>query len=210
MVEVALIVAGGDPPPPWTISRLHAGIVIAADGGADAARVVGLEPDVVIGDLDSASADTVEWARSVGARVVEYPSDKDKTDLELALDEAEQLGVGHVVVVGTSGGRTDHFLANWSAVCAARPYSLEVRDPGGVTHVVTGFKALTGRPRDPISLLPWGGPATGVTTQGLRWELTEATMSPFASLGVSNEFVGAAASVRVESGVLLAVLPVDY
>ena len=41
-----------------------------------------------------------------------------------------------------------------------------------------------------MTLLPFNGPATGVTTRGLRWALTGATLATGSSLGLSNEVSG--------------------
>ncbi len=208
MSDVVLILAGGSEPPTWAIGDLDPELVIAADGGAAHARRLDLAPDLVVGDLDSASPELVDWVIEQGGRVVEHSSDKDKTDLELALDEAEGAGATRVVVVGAAGGRTDHALANWAALSAPRPFSVEVRDEGGITHIVTEVLELDGQVGDPISLIPWGGSAT-VTTHGLRWPLAHAELSPFSALGISNEFVAEAVAVTVSSGVVLVVQPVE-
>ena len=62
--------------------------------------------------------------------------------------------------------------------------------------------------RHPVRrLLAVGGPATGITTTGLRWALTDGTLAPGSSRGVSNEFTGDAAEITLTAGVLLAIAP---
>src|SRR5262249_59879246 len=68
--------------------------------------------DLVIGDFDSADPAALEAAVAGGAEVRRYPADKDQSDLELALHAARAGGAKRVIVVGGSGGRLDHFLAN--------------------------------------------------------------------------------------------------
>jgi thiamine pyrophosphokinase len=51
------------------------------------------------------------------------------------------------------------------------------------------------------------GPARGITTAGLRYPLAGEDLDPATTRGVSNELVGERATVRLRSGVLLAVLP---
>ena len=60
-----------------------------------------------------------------------------------------------------------------------------------------------------MSLFALGGPAIGVTTAGLRWPLANHTLEPGSSLGISNEFAAATASVRVSGGVLAVIRPGD-
>ena len=65
-------------------------VVIAADGGLDHARAAGLDPAVLVGDLDSISALGLAWA-SEHAEVVRHPVDKAATDTELAIAHAATL-----------------------------------------------------------------------------------------------------------------------
>jgi thiamine pyrophosphokinase len=58
-----------------------------------------------------------------------------------------------------------------------------------------------------VSLLAWGGTATGVGTQGLRWPLHDATLPAGSAWGTSNEFVGETAAVSLSAGVLTAIAP---
>ena len=73
--------------------------------------------------------------------------------------------------------------------------------------VVRRHARLTGAPGERLTLLAVGGPATGITTTGLRWALTDGTLAPGSSRGVSNEFTGDAAEITLTAGVLLAIAP---
>ena len=66
---------------------------------------------------------------------------------------------------------------------------------------------LAGTPGGLCSLLPLGGPAVGVLTDGLRFPLRRETLAPGTTRGVSNEFLGTSATVSLDDGVLLAVVP---
>ena len=206
MGDTAVVFAGGDPSPAAVLAGLPVGAyVIAADSGFDHARRLKVRVDLVVGDMDSISATGLVLA----AETETHPTDKGATDLAIALDAALARGFSRVVVVGGAGGRIDHFLAN-AALLAAPEYTLlRLRWlPGSaVINVVRDRVELAGSPGDLVSLLPYGGPAGGVTTSGLRWPLTGATLSPGTSLGVSNEFVEARATVEIATGVLLSVQP---
>ena len=102
-----VVVAAGDGP---QVDVPEGAIVIAADGGLDRARALGLEVAVAIGDFDSSAPEVVTAAEERGARIVRHPTAKDATDLELALDEALALGAKRVLVIASDGGRLDHLL----------------------------------------------------------------------------------------------------
>jgi thiamine pyrophosphokinase len=77
----------------------------------------------------------------------------------------------------------------------------------GWSYVIRGRREIHGDIGATISLIPMGGPAGGVTTRGLRWNLKGALLAHGTTHGVSNEFVAPIADIRVETGCVLAVVP---
>ncbi len=198
----AIVVTGGDPVDPG-VAIPPAGLVIAADAGLVHALDLGLRVDLVVGDLDSVDAATLE---GLHVDVERHPTTKDATDLELALAAARNRGAARVVVLGGGGGRLDHLLGNALLLGSAEweGMDLEWRVAGSRAVVVRDAAELAGRPGDLVSLLPLGGPAV-VTTSGLRWSLEGETLPPGTSRGISNELTAPVATVAVASGVVLAV-----
>lgn len=201
-----VVVASGDGP---AVTVPGAPTVVAADGGLDRAVALGLDVDVVIGDLDSASPAALAAAESTGTRVVRHPVAKDATDLELALDEAVSLGAQRVLVVASADGRLDHLLSALLLLASDRYADVEIDALVGDTlvHVVRGSRSLSGDPGDLVTLLPLGGAADGVSTEGLAYPLRGETLAPGSSRGVSNVFSTPEAIVTVERGVVLALRP---
>jgi len=204
--SAAVVVAGGPEPGPEVLGELPSpAFVVAADSGLDHARRLGLAVDLVVGDLDSVSEAAL--ADFTGP-VIRHPVEKDATDLELALDlVAARSAITRAVVVGGHGGRLDHLLATAGLLAAERYAALDIvwlAGPARVT-VIHAQTILHGARGETVSLLPAGGPAAGVTTTGLRWDLAGATLDPGRTRGVSNVFLGAVATVRVAEGAILAV-----
>ena len=203
-------VAGGDPVPPHVAADLPAdAVVIAADSGLGVATALGLDVDLVVGDLDSVDLGALERARAAGVEVREHPPDKDRTDLALAMDAGVEAGADRIVVVGGHGGRLDHLLAN--ALLLASPDYADVdvvaRMGEATLHVVRDEVTLSGAPGELVTLLPVHGPAHGVRTAGLLYPLDGETLTAGSSRGVSNELAVPEARVAVGDGVLLAVQP---
>lgn len=182
-------------------------LVIAADGGAEALRAADRTPDVIVGDLDSATAQTTEWARAGGATTVTHPTDKDFSDLELAIAEAHRHECTRVDILGALGGRIDHALVNIAVACSPRFASIEVwiRDPTvSMTPVHPGTtRRLAVDPGATVSLMAIGGPAQ-VSASGFRWELDNDVLQPTSSLGLSNVATVRDPSVEAISGIVLA------
>lgn len=208
---VVIVVAGGDPPAPHAADGLpHDAYVIAADSGLDHAEGLGLDVDMVVGDLDSVKPATLAAAIERGIPVERHPEAKDQTDLELALDVATGRRPDRVVVLGGGGGRSDHLFAG-ALLLAAERYAtvptIEARlGPARVT-VVRDQADLHGTPGDLVSLLPVHGIARGVTTEGLLYPLADEDLLAGSTRGVSNELLAETAQVRVRAGTLLAIQP---
>jgi thiamine pyrophosphokinase len=186
-------------------------LVVAADGGLALAGPLGLEVDVLVGDLDSVDPVQLAAAEAAGTRVERHPVAKDATDLALALFAARDAGADRITVVGGHGGRADHLLANWLLLASHELAGCEVRarsDAASIEVVRPGQPSwLAGEVGALVSLIPVHGAAHGVTTGGLRFPLDGGTLEPGSSRGVSNEFSAPRASVELTDGVLLAVRP---
>lgn len=197
-------------------------LVIAADSGLTAAKSIGISVDVVVGDMDSVSAKDLQNCIDGGGHAVRYEEDKDATDLKLALDLALDPAPApnrptdspwKLLIVGSRSGRLDHLLSWTQMVSAPRFGALantcEVTAWMGATVLlpVFGTRVITGRPGSLISLIASHGTATGVNTSGLKWNLAEAELESFSSVGVSNRFVGDVAEISVRSGVVSVVIP---
>jgi thiamine pyrophosphokinase len=219
MVTRALVLAGGSGPrrselddawPGWDASI---DLVIAADVGALLAEPLGLRLDLIVGDGDSLGEAALAGFEARGVAVERSPADKDSSDTELALIAAAGRAADEVTVLGAFGGRLDHALANvWilaHPALAGRTVSLldgrsRVRllsAAGAPASATPAGLDLVGRPGDLVTLLPFDGPATGVTTSGLRWPLVEASLPAGFSRGLSNEILPAEGKPpRVELG----------
>lgn len=205
-MDSVLIFAGGNPPAGELEDELpEPDLVVAADSGYDHAVAAGFRVDVLVGDLDSIETELIPSH----VIVERFPEDKNATDLELALSRVALESPERIVVVGGGGGRVDHELAVASLLCSEdwADIDLDWVTDRGWAHVIRARRVLHGDVGATISLIPMGGPAIGVHTKGLRWQLKGATLAHGTTRGVSNEFTGPVADVRLASGCLLAVIP---
>ena len=207
----AIVVSGGLAPDAAEVGALPAGaLVIAADSGLEHAASLGLAVDVLVGDLDSAAVAAVGAAEAAGVRIERHPVDKEATDLELALEHALALGANRVTVVSGGGGaRLDHHLAELVLLASARfaPLRLDARIGSARAIPIHAGEAvsLVGAAGAVLTLIALGGPASGITTEGLRWPLRSETLDPGSTRGVSNEIVAGPVRVELTGGTLLAV-----
>lgn len=199
------VVAGGNPLPAGIASQiLPASLVIAADSGADHALAVGLQPDVIVGDLDSIDPHTLTELDG-SAEIRQHPTDKDATDLELAVRAAFEAGATALQIVGGHGGRLDHLLGNYQLIT-----SLEcpVTWFAGLDRLVisSGAATLNTSSGQTLTLLAVSESAT-VSVRGTRWELDRAVVRRGETRGVSNVAIGAVVELEVHAGRVVVVLP---
>ena len=205
----ALIFVNGDLPDLAAVRRLLLAddFLIAADGGTRHILALGLRPAVLIGDLDSLSDENRRLLDQAGTKIHQSPRNKNETDLELALHFAVEAGYRQLRVVAALGGRLDQTLGNLALLTDPSLAGLDIRADDGVQEAFftrDGCR-LQGDPGDLISLVPWGGEVTGVTTTGLRWPLSGEVLWPYRTRGISNELLDETASVRIDAGLLLLV-----
>ena len=187
--------------------------LIAADGGANHLLKMGILPEKVIGDLDSIDDDTLFELTSAEVEIEQYSEDKDETDIELALHYAVELNPSSILIVGALGGRLDQTLANLSVLTDPSLPTFDIRLDDGVEEAVFcraisrkgGQVDVQGRSGDTVSLIPWGGPVEGVTTEGLQWPLYSETLYCSKSRGISNIMVADSASIKIQNGLLLVI-----
>jgi thiamine pyrophosphokinase len=202
----AVIFANGNLPDPEAARALLLpdDILLAADGGIRHLLAFGLKPSIVIGDLDSVGEDDRRSLEESGTHFIRHPRDKDETDLELALNYAVEAGHKRLLILGALGGRIDQTLANLSLLADPALAGLDLRLDDGVEEAffVRSECRVEGRPGEVVSLIPWGVPAEGVTTTGLRWPLNGDTLIPYKTRGISNEMTSGIATVSIRSGLL--------
>jgi thiamine pyrophosphokinase len=183
-------------------------IVIAADGGTRHALAVDVFPDVIVGDLDSLPPDQRRHLEALGCRIISFPARKDETDLELALHYAAAKGATEIVVLAALGGRLDQTIANVMLLTMPELRGIDVRiiEEAQEAFLIENEATIEGEVGDTLSLIPLGGDAVGVTTEGLEWPLEEDTLYFGPARGVSNVLAASRAQVCLENGLLLCIV----
>ncbi len=184
-------------------------LVVAADGGTRHVLNAGLIPAHIIGDLDSFPPESRSALEKEGAVFHPYPPAKDETDLELALLWAAGLPQGDIeaiVVLSALGGRPDQELANLLLLALPPLHGLPVLLADGPWEIRVIWEGETacihGQAGETLSLVPLGGDAGGVTTEGLAYPLRGETLYFGQARGVSNVLEGEKAAVHVEEGMV--------
>ncbi len=203
----AVIFVNGEFMPPPVLEQIISpdAYIIAVDGGTRHAFRIGVVPHIIIGDLDSLSSDDLARAEAAHVALSRFPAQKDETDLELALQHARERGISDIFLLGASGGRLDHALANLFLLShpAFRDLNIRVIAGNQTIFLIRDTAHITGNPGDLVSILPIGGDAVGVSNEGLEWPLHDATLPCGSPRGISNVLSGKQAVIHIRQGMLL-------
>jgi len=181
--------------------------VWAANGGSRHLFRLDHLPDKVIGDMDSLEPELQAWLTNNQVPFDQHPTEKDETDLELALLLAVERPEPDIWLFGLLGGRLDQTLANIFLLShpALQGKSVRLITPTEQAWLVRQQTEIVGQVNDLVSLIPLVGDAQGVNTTGLKWTLQAETLHFGQARGVSNRLTAEKATVTLEKGLLLCV-----
>ena len=184
--------------------------VIAVDRGLNAAWALGIVPDVIVGDFDSADpAALADFRRREHIVWEVHQPEKDDTDTELAIKRAAAMGAGYIVLLGATGGRLDHLLGNIHLLypCLQRGVEACILDPGNKLYLIDGERHFKRREvwGTYISFLPLTEEVKGITLRGFKYPLTDKDIAIGTSLCISNELAADEAVITLQDGVLIVV-----
>ncbi|WP_083389905.1 thiamine diphosphokinase [Angelakisella massiliensis] len=201
-MDRCLILCAGelDPKALEAVEKPEECYIIAADGGYLHARRLGLRPDLILGDFDSAP-------RPADTDVELFPAEKDDTDCMLAVKEGIARGCRDFIILGGTGGRLDHTIANiqtleylcdrglGNLLADARHRITVLRDTSRTFPRFKGYLSI-------FALSPRG---EGVTLTGMKYPLKEAVLTRGFPLGVSNQITEKEGTVSIRQGTLLVI-----
>lgn len=171
--------------------------IICADGGYNHAVKMGIEPDVLIGDFDSAiNYETV-------ADRIEYPKRKDFTDGELAVMYAKERGFDNIVLTAMTGDRLDHTIAD--ILLLAKCKNGMLIDDNNEIYLLRDKIEISGRKGQIISVIPISLDTEGVATSGLEYPLCDETLYFASSRGVSNVMIEDKCKISIKKGMALVI-----
>ena len=181
--------------------------IICADGGTRHTRSLDIQPNLIIGDMDSAEKGQLRKLKEADVSIELFPHNKNETDLELAINRSIELGPKQMIIIAALGGRLDQTLGNITLLTDVRLSTSDVRLDDGVEEVFLCRDQVQvhGRSGDLVSLIPWQGEVSDVQTENLKWPLDHETLYAAKTRGISNEMLGDTASISIGSGLLLIV-----
>jgi thiamine pyrophosphokinase len=224
----ALIITGGSISIEFAVEFLKEeafDLVIAVDSGLVAAKRLNIPIQYIVGDFDSVPKETIDYYKNkVKLRasgdyesesqeqeiiIKEYNPMKDDTDTEIAIRLCIERMADEIVIIGATGSRIDHMLANIQLLLI--PLRNRIRasiiDEHNKIYLIDENTSLNKNTlHGPfISLLPLTETVKGISLCGFKYPLNNYEMHLGGSLGVSNEMTGDRAEITLQTGILIVI-----
>lgn len=163
--------------------------VICADGGLEKAEYLNLSPDIIIGDLDSVTPSALKQYEVT--EIVKYPAEKNYTDMELAIEHAANKGYKDIVLVGATGSRLDHTMANIFLIEAyyKKGVKIKIIDNNNLVQIVTDKMEIRYKKNYFVSIIPMTDIIEGITLEGFKYPLYNVNVQRGSTLCISNQIL---------------------
>lgn len=199
------IVAGGNLSEYLLFEIKRNTIIIGVDRGALWLISHGILPDVAIGDFDSISKQEFENIKTKCKKVIEYPAEKDWTDLELAINLSVKYHPSRIDIFGVFGTRIDHSLAAFHLLEKLTKEKIEASifdEHNRVSIVNAKLTIKKSQQYRYVSFLPLTESVT-MSLEGLKYNATRKKIMKGETIGISNEITNDEGTIEVHRGVVL-------
>ncbi|WP_027408177.1 thiamine diphosphokinase [Anoxybacillus tepidamans] len=178
---------------------------VGVDRGVMTLLEAGIRPVKAFGDFDSISTEQLAYVRSVLNDLDIWPSEKDKTDMEIALDwAARQDKVTLIRIFGATGGRIDHLLGNIQLLVKYLDKPIEIIDKQNVITIhAPGEYTVSKDEHRYISFIPVSSEVKGINLKGFKYPLTNCHIRLGSTLCISNELIQSFGTFSFSEGILM-------
>lgn len=184
-------------------------IVICADGGAKHLIRENLIPNLIVGDLDSLGNEMLKKYELLGVEIKRFPTHKDKTDTELAIEYAIEKGANDILLIGATGSRLDHSLANVMLLYKLVKLNVNIRIVDQYNEIFISNSQLTLNKKEGyyVSIIPLVD--SKITLNGFKFNTESVEFNVGSTLGISNVVKENKGTINIEEGICLIIRSKD-
>lgn len=186
--------------------------IIAADKGLEALNKINVMPNYIIGDFDSVNKTTLNQYENKNIEITYLKPEKDFTDTHMAIKLAIEKRAKHITIIGATGTRMDHTLANIHALNEALQNNVPteiINENNRIMLINKKAKLIKNTNYKYVSIIPLTTKITGVTLEGFKYNIENATINLGESIGVSNEQIEQEALIEIKEGIAILIYSKD-
>lgn len=203
----ALIVSGGTPPSKELLMSLvdKVDLIIGADKGCDTLDKYHIKTDYILGDFDSVQKSTLISFENKGVTKYKFKKEKDDTDTKIALDLALEKGASEIYMLGVTGTRIDHMMANIGLLgyCLEKGIKAYILDENNNIYLTDKPLILKGEKGQVISFRAYKDDVVDFNIDGSLYDLKDYNLSINDGITTSNEFLNDDIKITFKSGVVM-------
>ena len=191
--------------------NLNIDYVICADGGLEKAENLKLIPNIIIGDLDSVNKIVLKKYLDMNIELIKYPAEKNYTDMELAIEYAVEKQFKDIVLIGASGSRLDHTMANIMLIERYFKIGIKIKiiDNNNYIQIVTSNMVINNKKDYYVSIVPITDIIVGITLVGFKYPLNDVNVKRGSTLCISNQITSDKGNIILQSGTALVFISKD-
>lgn len=180
--------------------------IICADGGANQAEKIKRSCDLLIGDFDSIDSALLKKSKKTKTKIKAYPEEKNKSDLELAVDEAVKLKPEEIYIWAALGNSPAHEFFNIFLLLKYRSENIKIIDKEVRIFLIKRFAVLTGLKGKTASFLPLTSKVEKLSLNGFKYNLKNKDLKQGLTLTLSNQIKKDKALIKFKKGILLGII----
>lgn len=176
--------------------------VICADGGLNKAELLNISPNIIIGDFDSVNQKVFKKYADKNIEIIKYSSEKNYTDMELSINHAVEKGFKDIILIGASGTRLDHTVANMVLIekYYKKDINIKILDNNNLIQIVTNNMIIPFRKNYYVSIIPLTENIEGLTLEGFKYPLDNVIVERGSTLCISNEISENVGVIKLNKG----------
>lgn len=209
----ALLVSGGDLKDLQKLKSLakDRDYVIGVDKGAEYCLAANVFPDLVIGDLDSIHKEGLKIIRDKEIPIMKYPSEKNKTDTELAIDHLIDKNITDLVIIAAIGTRMDHTLGNIFLLKKLNDQgiSCKIINKNNTIYIVDRDLLVRKKKNTYVSLLALNDGGAVISLKGFKYNLDRVKVEFPSTLAISNQIEEEYGFIKIHQGICLVFVTKD-
>ncbi|MGM0948539.1 MAG: thiamine diphosphokinase [Bacillota bacterium] len=186
---------------------------IGVDKGTVNLLDAGIIPDEAFGDFDSITEQERRRIEKAAPALHVYQSEKDQTDLDLALDWALEKQPDMIQIFGITGGRADHFLGNIQLLYRGVKTNIKIRLIDKQNHIQMFPPGEYDMEKDEnkryISFIPFSEEIHELTLNGFKYPLNKCHITLGSTLCISNELIHSRGTFSFAKGILIMIRSTD-
>jgi thiamine pyrophosphokinase len=196
---------------PNLLAYHHEGVCwVGVDRGVVELLKAGIVPKRAFGDFDSISEKELQWLKERVPHLDVWPSEKDQTDTDIAIDWALAQKPEKIRLFGATGGRLDHLFGNIQTIMKGSDGAIELIDRQNIVtihrkgeHVIEQSDSYTY-----VSFIPIT-PIKELTLEGFKYPLTRKDVPLGSTLCISNELIHSFGTFSFSEGILMMIRSKD-